>query len=52
MCWSGEASAALAVTGFASTAYFYYKGEYKSNLWSAGLFFFDGVVTDLHVYGN
>jgi len=29
MCWSGEASAALAVTGFASTAYFYYKGESK-----------------------
>jgi hypothetical protein len=27
MCWSGEASVSLAVTGFASTAYFYYKGE-------------------------
>ncbi len=27
MCWSGEASAVLAVTGFASTAYFYKKGE-------------------------
>ncbi len=29
MCWSGEASAVLAVTGFASTAYFYKKGESK-----------------------
>ena len=29
MCWSGEASAVLAVTGFTSTAYFYYKGESK-----------------------
>lgn len=29
MCWSGEASAGLAITGFASTAYFYYKGESK-----------------------
>ncbi len=29
MCWSGEASAALAATGFASTAYFYWKGESK-----------------------
>ncbi len=29
MCWSGEASAGLALTGFASTAYFYYKGESK-----------------------
>lgn len=27
MCWSGEASAALAITGFVSTAYFYKKGE-------------------------
>lgn len=27
MCWSGEASAVLAVTGLASTAYFYRKGE-------------------------
>lgn len=27
MCWSGEASACLAVTGFASTAYFYRQGE-------------------------
>ncbi|OQW67168.1 MAG: hypothetical protein BVN35_20830 [Proteobacteria bacterium ST_bin11] len=27
MCWSGEASAALAVTGFASTAFFYRRGE-------------------------
>jgi hypothetical protein len=27
MCWSGEASAALALGGFASTAYFYKKGE-------------------------
>ena len=30
MCWSGEASAVLATTGFASTAYFYYKGESKA----------------------
>ena len=29
MCWSGEASAVLAATGFASTAYFYRKGESK-----------------------
>ncbi len=29
MCWSGEASSALAATGFISTAYFYYKGESK-----------------------
>ncbi len=29
MCWSGEASAGLAVTGFLSTAYFYRKGEAK-----------------------
>ena len=29
MCWSGEASASLAIAGFASTAYFYYKGESK-----------------------
>jgi Family of unknown function (DUF5765) len=27
MCWSGEASAVLAVTGFTSTAFFYRKGE-------------------------
>lgn len=27
MCWSGEASAVLAATGFTSTAYFYRKGE-------------------------
>ncbi|QSB03142.1 hypothetical protein JWZ98_09520 [Methylomonas sp. EFPC1] len=27
MCWSGEASAALAFTGFASTAFFYRRGE-------------------------
>lgn len=27
MCWSGEASAVLAVTGIASTVYFYRKGE-------------------------
>ncbi|TVZ41112.1 hypothetical protein P886_0451 [Alteromonadaceae bacterium 2753L.S.0a.02] len=27
MCWSGEASAVVAVTGLASTAYFYKKGE-------------------------
>lgn len=27
MCWSGEASAVLAATGFASTAVFYYRGE-------------------------
>lgn len=27
MCWSGEASAGLALTGFISTAYFYKKGE-------------------------
>ena len=27
MCWSGEASAALAVTGIASTIYFYRRGE-------------------------
>ncbi|MGZ0020304.1 DUF5765 domain-containing protein [Nitrosomonas sp. wSCUT-2] len=27
MCWSGEASAVLAVAGIASTAYFYRKGE-------------------------
>ncbi len=27
MCWSGEASAVLAATGFISTAYFYRKGE-------------------------
>lgn len=30
MCWSGEASAGLAATGFISTAYFYYKGESKA----------------------
>jgi hypothetical protein len=30
MCWSGEASAVLATTGFVSTAYFYYKGESKA----------------------
>jgi hypothetical protein len=29
MCWSGEASACLAASGFISTAYFYYKGESK-----------------------
>ncbi|AEG00597.1 DUF5765 domain-containing protein [Methylomonas methanica] len=29
MCWSGEASAVLAVTGFASTVYFYRQGESK-----------------------
>ncbi len=29
MCWSGEASAGLAIAGFASTAYFYHKGESK-----------------------
>ena len=29
MCWSGEASAGLALTGFVSTAYFYHKGESK-----------------------
>lgn len=29
MCWSGEASAVLAATGFVSTAYFYRKGESK-----------------------
>ncbi len=29
MCWSGEASAVLAVTGFASTTFFYRKGESK-----------------------
>ncbi len=29
MCWSGEASAGLAVAGFVSTAYFYHKGESK-----------------------
>ncbi len=29
MCWSGEASAILAATGFTSTAYFYRKGESK-----------------------
>lgn len=29
MCWSGEASAVLAATGFGSTAYFYWKGESK-----------------------
>jgi hypothetical protein len=29
MCWSGEASASLAMTGFISTAYFYQKGESK-----------------------
>jgi hypothetical protein len=29
MCWSGEASAVLAVSGFASTAYFYSRGESK-----------------------
>lgn len=27
MCWSGEASAVLAMTGFTSTVYFYRKGE-------------------------
>ncbi|MBD9360800.1 DUF5765 domain-containing protein [Methylomonas fluvii] len=27
MCWSGEASAALALTGFASTSFFYRRGE-------------------------
>lgn len=30
MCWSGEASAMLATTGFVSTAYFYRKGESKT----------------------
>jgi hypothetical protein len=30
MCWSGEASAALATVGFASTAYVAYKGEDKA----------------------
>ena len=30
MCWSGEASAVLATVGFASTAYFYHKGESKT----------------------
>lgn len=30
MCWSGEASAVLATAGFASTAYFYRKGESKA----------------------
>jgi hypothetical protein len=29
MCWSGEASAGLAVTGFISTVFFYQKGESK-----------------------
>ncbi|MDD4913572.1 MAG: DUF5765 domain-containing protein [Methylococcales bacterium] len=29
MCWSGEASACLAASGFVSTAYFYGKGESK-----------------------
>lgn len=29
MCWSGEASAVLATTGFVSTIYFYSKGESK-----------------------
>ena len=29
MCWSGEASAVLAVSGFAGTVYFYRKGESK-----------------------
>ena len=29
VCWSGEASTALAVTGFVSSAYFYWKGESK-----------------------
>jgi len=29
MCWSGEASAVLATTGFVSTSYFFYKGESK-----------------------
>lgn len=38
MCWSGEASAALAVTGFASTAYFYKKGEAK--VLCSALFYF------------
>jgi hypothetical protein len=30
MCWSGEASAVLAATGFISTAYFYRQGESRA----------------------
>lgn len=38
MCWSGEASACLAATGFISTAYFYKKGE--SAVLCTSLFYF------------
>jgi hypothetical protein len=35
MCWSGEASAVLAVAGFGTAAYVAYKGESKE-LWIRG----------------
>ncbi|MCP4413728.1 MAG: hypothetical protein GY808_14300 [Gammaproteobacteria bacterium] len=38
MCWSGEASAVVAVVGLASTVYFYKKGE--SRALCAALFYF------------
>ena len=38
MCWSGEASAVLAVAGIASTVYFYRKGE--SGVLCAALMYF------------
>ncbi len=38
MCWSGEASACLAATGFISTGYFYRKGE--SGVLCAALVYF------------
>ena len=38
MCWSGEASAALAVIGFTSTGYLLYKGESKALAAGMGYF--------------
>jgi len=38
MCWSGEASTVLAVTGLSSTAYFYYKKEPAVLCYALGFF--------------
>ena len=38
MCWSGEASACLAATGFISTAYFFRQGESKTLCMALGYF--------------
>jgi len=49
MCWSGEASAVLAVAGLSTAAYVAYKGRIQRIMDSINIFCLNGIITGFHL---